>query len=115
MNVDQDKKTENLNKRLIYLKHEMAKFFDCDDAYIKFSDPHYIDESAKIEVELMLINRDAASLKKFNSSTYYFDFEVEYIKKEEIRYEENFYDYENINEFFNKIYTDIKKLEKKSV
>ena len=82
MKPDRSKKREELSKKLIYLKHEMAKFFDCDATYIKFSDPNYISERPKIEVELMLINREVTSLKKFNTSTYYFDFEVEYIKRE---------------------------------
>ncbi len=58
----------------------------------------------------MLINREASSLRKFNASTYYFNFEVEYIKREGIRYEENFYGYENLSEFFKKVSAEIEKL-----
>lgn len=107
-----NKKRKALTEKLTSLKHKMAKFFDCDKTYIKFSDPIYINNRIKINVELMLINREAFSLKKFKSSTYYFDLEVENIKSEGIWYEGNFYGYENINEFFNKTYDDIKKLNK---
>ncbi len=110
METELNDRKKDLKKKLIYLKHKMAKFFDCDDNYIKFSDPVYVDEKSKINAEIMLIDREASSLRKFNASTYYFNFEVEYIKREGIRYEENFYGYENLSEFFKKVSAEIEKL-----
>jgi len=110
METELNDRKKDLKKKLIYLKHKMAKFFSCNDNFIKFSDSDYSNGRAKINAEIMLINNEVTSLKNFKTSTYYFDFEAEYFKGEGIWYEENFYGYENINEFFNKIFNDIEKL-----
>ena len=104
----EEKKT--LRNKLFYLKHNMAKFFDCDDDFIKFSNPVYYNDRFKIEVELTIINRELDSLNTIHGNTFLFNIEGEYINREKIWFEGNFYYYYEINELFKRISLEIKDL-----
>ncbi len=110
MKPDFDEKKEMLKNKLLYLRHNMAKFFDCDDAFIKLSDPIYTNDRFKINAVLTIINREVNSLNTLHGNTYYLDFEGEYLKREGIWYEGNFYNYDELNDFFQKISLEMKEI-----
>ena len=109
MAAELNEKRKKLKKILSDLKHKMAKFFECDENSIKFSDPDLSREKTNINAEIMIINDKIVDSKKFIASTYYFDFEIEQAKKG-LWYEEEFYSYENLKEFFNKLSVEIHRL-----
>ncbi len=110
MKTDLVERREHLKEKLIFLKREMVKFFNCSNENIKFSEPAYIDDKCKVNVSFTMVNMEKSSLKRFVSSTYYFDFEDEYIKREGILYEGNFYSYEELNDFFSKVSSEMEKM-----
>ncbi len=103
MKPDFDEKKEMLKNKLLYIKYKMAKFFDCDEAFIKFSAPIYYNDRFKINAVLTIIIREVDSLNILHGNTYYFDFEGEYLRREGIWFEGNFYVYDELNDFFQNI------------
>ncbi len=110
MELGLNEKRKKLKKKILYLKHQMAKYFNSDDKFIKFSDPIYKTDRYKVNVELTLINSETSTLSKLYTTTYYFDFAGEYIKREGIWYEGQSFSYDELNDFFKLISMEIKEL-----
>ena len=104
MILDLISKRNLLNDKLRILKHDMARYFKCNDAFVNFSEPEYIDGGYKVKTELHLINSETPTLRKLETTTYLFEFESDPSNMDKICYEGN---YDDPLKFFEKIRMEI--------
>jgi hypothetical protein len=99
-----------MEEKLNFLKKEMSKFFDCDESYIKFSDPISSDNRHKIDVEYTFVDRERSTSTKLHTITYYFNFEIDNYNFAGVWYESNFYSFQQLDGFLNELLKEIKAL-----
>ena len=102
-----------VKNKLSDMKRSMSEFFTCDATFIKFSDPLNSDDSFIIKTEIVLLNREKSTTTRLYTSTYIFEFNIEYSNTAGVIYEGNYYSFDNIRPFFIYIANEIAKLNDK--
>ena len=88
----------------------MVKFFKCDGTLIKFSHVKIIEGKVNVKVKLIFKDRVKTSNNCIVTETYYFDFDFEFYRNEQIRYKGVNYNLYELRNFFRIISTEIKMM-----
>ena len=104
-----EEKKERVRDRLEMLLPQMAQYFNCEPDDVKISRISFYNGRYSAALSYRHIDKDRSDLRKIITSIYYFDIEGEYLDKDGLWYEGQFYEFDNLEPFFEAIKEDIEE------